>query len=377
MSKPTEKLTYTGNTSYNFATKNNPRKREYLEQGIMSIALAKTIAQPKEPTLFDNIEASQELSKMRAVDKTLFIDRANKPVTLTQTQHKIIYALALFLSQYREEKEFMEYVEKVNNHQKIRLGYGFPISITELTKLISTEGKARARDKERVIKELRLLSEIYQAQAIQAPNAQGVVGRLIAPLIILKERIEDLTPNKEANLDYVTVEFGRAFFYEIYKRYTVIKPQLFDIWGKAGSGATTELFDILLFDLVEKQGGHKVAANVATSKIKRKNYNSEEEYEQAVKKAQTSALTYSLLATTIRSKVTRDYESKRSYRAAFKKDLQGAIQAFITLGLITQANFVTTPNGERIDFVFNYYYNNIETKGSIAIAQRELEALPD
>jgi hypothetical protein len=377
MSKPTIKQTYTGNTSYNFATKNNPRKREYLEQGIMSIALAKTIAQPKEPTLFDNVETDTKLAQMQAIDNKHLINRAGEPTYLTQKQHKIVYALALFLSHNRDDEEFRDYVNTINQRKATRRPYSFPISITELTKLVSTEGKAKAQQKEQVLADLRLLSEIKQVQTFEVPDKQGGMVRLTAPLIILKEQMEDLSPDKALNADFVVVEFGSVFFSDIYNCFAVIKPQLFDIWGKTGSGTTTELFSVLLSDLLAKYRQYWVKAQKASKSIKRSQYKTETEYNEAKEKVQTSALTYPQLATTIRSRVTRDYESTRKQRNDFKKDLQGAIQALITIGLITSATFVTTPNGERIDFVFNIDYDKSNTEDSITIAQRELEALPE
>lgn len=377
MSKPTEKLTYTGNTSYNFATKNNPRKREYLEQGIMSIALAKTIAQPKEPTLFDNVETDIRLAQMQAIDEKHLINRGGKPTYLTYKQHKIIYALALFLSRNRDDEEFRDYVNTITQRRATRRPYNFAISITELTKLVSTEGKAKAQQKEQVLADLRLLSEIKQVQTFEVPDKQGGMVRLTAPLIILKEQAEDLSPDKHLDADAVVVEFGSVFFSDIYNSFAVIKPQLFDIWGKTGSGTTTELFNVLLSDLLAKYKQYRIRAQKATKSVKKNQYKTEAEYIEAVEKAQAYALTYPQLATTIRSRVTRDYESKRSYKAAFKKDLQGAIQALITIGLITKATFVTTPNGERIDFVFNIDYHTEDIGDSITIAQRELEALPE
>ena len=367
----------TGSSPYNFSAIRKQQKKAIQEQGTMSIALADTLAQPKEHTLFDNIATDTKLAQMKAIDEKHLIKRDGKPTALTQIQNKIIYALSLFLSQHKEEEEFRDYVNKVNSKKKIQTAYSFPISITELTKLVSTEGKARAREKERVIEELRTLSEVMQVQTYQYQNSEGDMVRLQAPLIILKSRIEDLSPDKRLDADFVEVEFGRIFFYEIYNRFAVVKPQLFDIWGKSGSGTTTELFDILLSDLLGKYSGHRIAALQEAKKIKRSQYKEESSYFKALNKAQTNALTYSELATTIRSRVGRDYESKRSYKAAFRKDLQGAISALVRIGIIREAKYTSTPNGERIDFVFNLDYGRNDTGDSITIAQRELAALPD
>ena len=344
-----------GFNEFNYATLRKKQRRAVEGQSRVSIALADTIAQVKEPTLFDNIDNDKELARMQSIDEKHLINREGKPTYLTVQQNKIVYALASILSLQKDDEEFKAHVAKVNSKKKTRMSYSFPVSITELTRMVSTEGKARARDKQRVIEELQNLSEIVQAQTYQVDDNEDKI-RLTAPLIILKSKIEDLSPEKRLDADFIEVEFGRIFFYEIYNKYAIVKPKLFDIWGKAGSGTTTELFGILLSDLLGKWSYRRAAAITAAKKIKRNQYKTEESYFKAIAKVQKEALTYRELAATIRNRVNRDYESKRSYKAAFKKDLQEAIRALKEIELIKEVDIVNTPNGERIDFVFNIDY---------------------
>lgn len=347
------------------------RKRQHRvaeEQSRVSVALVNSMAQRKEPTLFDALETDTKLQRMKDIDERLQIERNGKPTYLTHRQSKVVIALGSMLSKYEEEEEFKTYVDKVNRKEKTNLRYSFPVSITELTKLVSSDGKARKRQKEDTIDDLRALSEIVQVQTYQYTDKAGDLVRLRSPLIVIKESIEDLSPDKRLDMDFMSIEFGRIFFYQIYERYAVIKAELFTLWGKAGSGTTTELFDILLFDLLGKYGSKYSAAIKAKRERKRKEYRSDDAYYKAVAEAQRRALTYRETCVSIRERVSRDYESTGKQRADFKKDITAAIGALKKIGLIREASFTIAANGEEaIDFVFNMDYYKPDTGDTLLI----------
>lgn len=365
-----QETTATGFTSFGFSFSQQKQRRVAEEQqSKISVALVSTISQPKEPTLFDNIENDVELQQMRAVDEQHLINRGGKPTYLTHYQTKIIFALGCMLSKWKDDEEYKEFVEKVDKRKPTRTNFGFPVSITELTKLVNTEGKARSREKLNVIKELKKISEIVQVQTIQVPNGKGDLIRLKAPLIILKSWIEDLSPDKRLDMDFVEVEFSRVFFSEIRKKYAVVKTDVFKIWGKNGSGTTTELFTQLFSDLLGKYTGHRNAAIEIERKIRNsRKYKTEEGLYKAINKAQREALTYREKCITIRSRVTTDYESTRKQRADFSKHLDDAIEALKKIGLIKEATYVKASTGEEaIDFVFNFDYYRDDTGDSLRI----------
>lgn len=368
-----------GGETYNYDILRKKQRRVTGETGTITVALAGSISSYKEPTLFDEVEKDETLQSLQSIDTKHLVNREGKPIYLTKYQNKIVYALSVFMSQSKEEEEIRAYVQKLNSGKAPKSNISLPISITELTKLVELDGKARARQKEKILEELRTLSEVKQVQTFLVNGTKEGKVRFIAPLIQIQEQLEDLSPDKELNADFVRISFGSIFFYELYNRYAVVKPTLFRIWGKAGSGTDTELFNILLSDLLAKYSAHRIAALKAVDGIKKGKYKTEASYFAARNKAQRNALTYSEYAYNLRRRVTTDYESQRVYKALFKKHLQNAINALIEYGLITEARYTKAEKGERIDFVFNIDYDRNEEGESIFVAQerqKEIDSLP-
>ena len=366
--------------TYDYDTLKRKQEKVTGETGTITIALADSISAYKEPTLFDELEREEKLQLQEADTKHL-INREGKPTYLTRYQNKIVYALSVFMSQSKEEEEIRAYVKKLNAGKAPKTIITLPISITELTKLVELDGKARARQKEKVIDELVRLSEIRQVQDFMAKGTKDGRLRFTAPLIQIQERIEDWSPDKQLDADFMRISFGSIFFYELYNKYAVIKPSLFRIWGQAGSGTDTELFNILLSDLLAKYSGHRIAALNEAKKIdkQRNKYKTDESYFSARAKAQKDALTYSEYTYNILRRVTRDYSSSRQYRALFKKDMENAEKALLRYGLLTEVRHTKTDKGERVDFVFNIDYDKNEEGESIYLAQarqREIDSLP-
>ena len=364
-----QETTATGFTSFDFSFSQQKQRRVAEEQSKVSVAFVSTISQPKEPTLFDTLENDTRLQQMQAIDSKHLVDRRGKPTYLTTTQTKTLVALGCMLSKHEEDEEFRTHVKKINRKERSKTEYFFTVSITELTKLVSAEGTARKREKEKVIGDIMTIAERYQAQKYEYTDREGKEVRLTAPLIMLRNRIEDLSPDKELNMDYIEVALSPIFYYEYFTKYAIIKPQLFKIWNKAGSGTTTELFYELLNDLLEKYNAHRIAALQAEEKIRKsKKYKTEEGLYKAINKAQRAALTYREKSTTIRSRVSTDYESTRKQRADFRKHLEDAIRALKEYGLIREATYVTASTGEEaIDFVFNLDYHRNDASESLRI----------
>lgn len=336
------------------------------EGGIISLALTSGISAYREPTLFDILD-EEERNIIKAADEKHLIDRRGKPIYLTLRQNKIIYGLSMYMSVNREDEEIRKYVEALQTGRQPKTRITLPISVTQLTKLIELDGKARARQKEKVLEELKTLSEVRQVQTFTAGTEDKKI-RFSAPLIQIGEQIEDLSKDKELNADFVNVIFGSIFFKELYNKYAVIKPELFRIWGKSGSGTDTELFRILLADLLSKYSGHKIAARKAKAELKRKEYATEEDYTSAVEKAQEEALTYSEYSINLRNRITTDYESTRKQRNDFKIHLKAAIVALQKIGLLKAARFVNTDRGERVDYIFNFDYDKRERESTLLLS---------
>lgn len=344
--------------TYAFGFIKEKQKKVTEESGTISMALAKNIASRKVPQLFTNVEAitniqdRQRLQALQAVDEARLVDRGGKATYLTRRQTKIVYALSMFLNQQKDKPEVESYVKSISRGVQPITRIAIPVSITELTKMVTTDGKARSRQKAEVLSDLKAISEMKQVQTFGIYGTEEGSARFIASLINISEQLEDLSKERVQDLDYVTVQFGSIFFYQLYNKYAIIKPSLFQIWGKAGSGTDTELFGILLSDLLEKYSGHKIAWR----KAKAKKGTQGQAYYASLAKAQKEALTYSEYASSIKERTTTDYTSQRVYKATFWKHLEKAIEALIQYGLIKEAIVTKTPKGERIDFVFNENY---------------------
>ena len=189
----------------------------------------------------------------------------------------------------------------------------------------------------------------------------------------MQEQIIDATDGKVLDIDVVNVQLGLSFFYELYNRYAVIKPTLFKVWGKRGSGTDTELFGVLLSNLLAKYSGHRIAALRAVKEIKRSKYKTDESYFKARNKVQREALTYSELLSTLKQRTTTDYDSTREQKKNFTIDLKRALDAIKNeINLITDYSPKDLSKAERLDVVFNLDYDRHD-RNYIAAAEPEPE----
>ncbi len=349
--------------NYDFSLLRSKQQALTGETGAISVALAQNIASKKVPSLFLETR-DKKLLELKAIDERRLVNREGKPTFLTRRQNKLVFALAMCLSQRKDEPEIREYVKKINEGKQPNSRITLPISITELTKTVTTDGNARARQKEDVLEDLKALSEIKQVQtfggySLEESKEEGKL-RFIASLINIPEQVEDFSEGRKLDADFVFIQFGSIFFYQLYNRYAIVKPKLFQMWGKAGSGTDTELFDILLSDLLAKYSGHRIAGIQALATVKRKDYKTDESYYKARNKVLHGALTYSEYASTIQERVTTGYGDSREQKRRFYRDLNKAIVALKEYGLITGAKVVQTNKGDRVDFTFNIDYDKQE-----------------
>jgi hypothetical protein len=349
--------------NYDFSLLRSKQQALTGETGAISVALAQNIASKKVPSLFLETR-DKKLLELKAIDERRLVNREGKPTFLTRRQNKLVFALAMCLSQRKDEPEIREYVKKINEGKQPNSRITLPISITELTKIVTTDGNARARQKEDVLEDLKALSEIKQVQtfggySLEESKEEGKL-RFIASLINIPEQVEDFSEGRKLDADFVFIQFGSIFFYQLYNRYAIVKPKLFQMWGKAGSGTDTELFDILLSDLLAKYSGHRIAGIQALATVKRKDYKTDESYYKARNKVLHGALTYSEYASTIQERVTTGYGDSREQKRRFYRDLNKAIVALKEYGLITGAKVVQTNKGDRVDFTFNIDYDKQE-----------------
>lgn len=344
--------------------------------GRISIALSKIISYERTPTLFDEEYIKEldkdlkELRELKSVDILLCIDRRNKPVVLTTYQNRIIHALSFAISKELKTSEPIR--KKVKDAIQPNNIITRVVDITALTFLIF--GSARQRYKEIVIKELFNLSKVRQIQILGSGENKI---RITAPLINIGKTVEDLSPDKRNNLDYIEVMFGSVFFYELSNRFTIITPKLFEVWRK--SGRATELFSTLLSSLLAVWWYCSQAANKAEETEKKKyetNKISKKELKEAIADARQKAMTYELNVSSIKKKVTTNYDNNSVMKKKFRIDLQNAIDGFKELDLIKDARIQKGTKGqEKVIFVLSETYSsNIKEINSQPLLEIEAES---
>lgn len=323
-------------------------------KGRISNVLSTNIAYKRTPDLFDTEEIKnrdkylEEMEKLRETDAMLCIDRRNKPVVLTSYQDRIVHALSYAISQEAEVSKDVK--EKIKDPSRGGNKITRVLNVTHLTSLIFES--TRKRYKDIIIKELFNLARIRQVQTL------GNV-RITAPLIMIDRTIEDLSADKQSNLDAIEIVFGSAFFYGLNNRYAVITPKLFEVWRKKGRG--TELFNVLLSSILAVYWSYKKAANDTEERMKKDKNNkryTKKEMEEAVRVARRNAMIYELNVSYIKERVTTDYDSERVYKAKFWKDLTNAIEGFKELGLIEDAKVQKgAKNQEKVLFILSDSYS--------------------
>lgn len=334
--------------------------------GRVSKSLGSMIAYDRTPSLFDPKEIAdrdselRELQALQAQDSSLCIDRKGKPVYLNTKQTQLLCAITRYLNIEDEDIK-----AKIENPFKGNLPIVRTVSISEISKYIN--GSNRERCREQVKNDLDFISRLRQIQIIKMEkDGQEKTFRLTAPFLHLGVTIEELNAqDEEEAIDAINVHFGGAFFHNLQKSYFFVTPITFEVWRKKGN--QNELFSTLLMHLLSIYWGFinssKGAEIRARDEIRKENKDNrtqtdKEEYLRRIKEAKQEALTHSLNFSTIKAKLTRDYDSDKRYRSQFRKDLDKAMEALKEIGLITDYKQVKGAKGqEKVVIVFSETYN--------------------
>ena len=357
---------------YGFGLSRQKQEEATGETGSISVALVNNIASKKTtlPSLFKaGSKQALALAEMEVVDKQRLVDRRGKEVYLTFKDMKYIYALSHFLSLIREREDVKSYVSQLSQGFTPDFNIILTIDIVALTKFVEIDGNARKRQKEATIRELDRLANIKQVITLGRKGEKEL--KYVDSLITIPTKLIDSTTDKSLDIDVVRVQLGYSFFYELYNKYAVIKPELFKLWGKKGSGTDTELFGVLLSDLLGKFSFHRIAAIQAVEKIKKKDYKTEDSFFKARSKAERNALTYSETYDTIKQRVTTDYDSTREQKKRFYVDLARALSTLVELGLITSYSPADLSKAERLDVVFNKDYTKRSEPSEVEVKTKQ------
>lgn len=325
-------------------------------RGKIPTQLSRQIAYERTPSLFDEAEIAERdkalakaVHEINLTDSQLCIDRKGKPTYLTNMQTRIVLALAYLISQDNGEDVKEKVADPFNKRKVSRV-----VDISYLSRILF--GRVKTDYKEQILREIYNVSRIRQYQIIERAGEQ--VARYSTPLLTIGDVLEDLSPEKSLDIDFVEITFGRSFFIDLDTRFAYVTPKLFEVWRKGGR--QTELFSVLLNNLLSVYWQHKLAAMKAEERIrsdKSKKKLPKDELEEIVASGRRNAMSYELNVANIKNRVTRDYDSNRANRAYFYRDLNKAIEGFKELGLIVEAHTQKGARGqEKVTFVFSEDY---------------------
>jgi len=260
---------------------------EQQQVGVVSSMLCSNIARPVQCII--PFEEFAEVAAVNAPDVS--ITRGNKPVTITNLQAKIIYALSQAVTAQRGEERMHEYIESINGGVMPKERISCIINLKELAKKIQPNN-AKQDDIDRLAKEVLDICEIEQ-------SFRYGEDELVQPFLVKKMRYYKHTKDgkeDKRHLEALQLEFAPIFFYHLGTGFAMIPDKLFEVWGKKGT--RSDLFVNLLSQLFSVYGNHHSAYEAITRKIRLENRNRKaEDVDKMVAKAQKDALMYSFLGT--------------------------------------------------------------------------------
>lgn len=146
----------------------------------------------------------------------------------------------------------------------------------------------------------------------------------------------------EENAASLTLEVGLAFYANLANNHAFLPYAFFAVWGKRGSGTESDLFCVLMDDLLTNFRNHYAAYKKSHAT-----------------RADSPVLVHRELLSTLLGKVSSGYSPTKSRPQRVMDVLGKAVGALIRdLKLITKCEQVPTPNGLRLDFYFNMAYTH-------------------
>lgn len=156
-------------------------------------------------------------------------------------------------------------------------------------------------------------------------------------------------------LEGAWMRVSSLFFWRLDERYAFISPKIFNIWGKAGT--RTEVFGIMLMQLLSVFGGKHVAADKELSKARKALKGRQEIGTEDRENIIDQAMTYTEGEESILSRVSRDFGGARQ-TSSFRKQIAQAAEAYLEIGLVKKWQEEEGKKGRMFKFVLNYDYNS-------------------
>lgn len=321
----------------------------------------------RETTNFNSEEVLERDNTMKKINPLVeFFSEAER---YSNTELRTLYALCYLISteQGNDIDNFITLANSENNIERSKY-ISRRVDFKELSYFIFSD--RRASHIKPLIRDILRLGSIPVKWSYERKNEDGTSEKRIkiAPVLTYDIDLPDFTELGDLSQDmilnefmrngFVDISFGRPFFQNIKDRFTYLPKKLIKMWGKKGSG--TELFGLLLNELLYLLNGYRTAAIKTEKRVKKELKDSElpqEEKDKILSDALKKTLTAELKYSTIMSKIS-EYYIKQRKNAKFENHLKLAMDFFqYDLGLISEWDTKDgAKNGKKIVFVFNLNY---------------------
>ena len=353
--------------------------------GKISTALADNIAGKKqrEGDLFDQLSAKDQaaykeeydengkLTKLKKGTEIIILDNERKPITLTNLQAEIIYALSWDISRNAEDTKIKEYIRTLEAGLIPESKIERKIDLEQLSMLLF--GSARRREIDKLVEELKTLAATYQYLII--PTSPGKKKVLMQPLLSFEAEGEmnedtqseatkkEIRRMKKLNgaLYKANITYSSIFFASLTNSFTKVLPNLFSIWGKKGNGTKTEFWFILLSDVSSKHTQYTKAYYASLKTIKDKYKGKITKEAQKEINAIKDKLCYRVSGETLKERTKQDYSSNSTVKRRFVDEVRKCVRSLIEYGIVTDKTIVIDNKGKVIiDFYFNLDFGKKE-----------------
>lgn len=332
----------------------------------MPTFLAKHLSD-RETTNFNSEEVIERDNTMKKINPLVeFFSEAER---YSNTELRTLYALCYLISteQGNDIDNFITLANSENNIERSKY-ISRRVDFKELSYFIFSD--RRASHIKPLIRDILRLGSIPVKWIYERKNEDGTSEKRIkiAPVLTYDIDLPDFTElgdlsqemilNEFMRNGFVDISFGRPFFQNIKDRFTYLPKKLIKMWGKKGTG--TELFGLLLNELLYLLNGYRTAAIKTEKRVKKELKDSDlpqEEKDKILSDALKKTLTAELKYSTIMSKIS-EYYIKQRKNAKFENHLKLAMDFFQNdLGLISEWDTKDgAKNGKKIVFVFNLNY---------------------
>lgn len=366
-----EPFLYMNLRSFSSYTSNEEQEEQEKKKGYnfaTSTALLDNVISKKELTLFSELDTLPDGAKPTDTKLDL-VDKKGKRVNLTPRQLKIVLAFAQVVDSVKDSKPIADYIKglpsKVEWNEEHKSPVSATIDIIKLAKHIYGSPRIGSKQVDSIRDDLTALSETLQQFKVK--DSKGGTLIMESPVLTLGKRVKYITKDGVQRLNVVQITLEDIFLYNLNTDggFQLSPNTILYLWNK--TGATGELFSVLLFLLLRVRGNFVNKARIlsdAKKKALRKDKVPEDSIKEQIEAYRRELLTFRESTSSILERLSGDnytrsqkirgkvYKSFRYER--FTADLNEATNNLIEMGIITEFYTSSSASGEeQCNFVFN------------------------